>query len=111
MKITLCRLDTTLAYCPVMFRVYAEPREPYHLTSEKGSKPREGEVQVCPGYTHHSEGVAVPKEKIAACKYREEVEVAPVNERDCDTCQHDGGCYDPVIKCKGYAPLKAGDIT
>ena len=25
-------------------------------------------------------------------------------ERDCDTCKHDGQCYVTMLKCKGYSP-------
>jgi len=30
---------------------------------------------------------------------------------DCDTCQHDGECYETVIVCKGYAPGHSQEIS
>ena len=28
--------------------------------------------------------------------------ITPPLERDCDTCENDGGCFEPVLRCKGY---------
>ena len=30
--------------------------------------------------------------------------ITPPEERDCDTCKHDGQCYVTMLKCKGYSP-------
>jgi hypothetical protein len=29
-------------------------------------------------------------------------QITPPDERDCDTCVHDGECMVTVLKCKGY---------
>lgn len=29
--------------------------------------------------------------------------ITPPEERDCDSCIHDGDCYETVLHCKGYS--------
>lgn len=39
---------------------------------------------------------------IIANTVKDVITVTPPDERDCDTCQHDGECLVTMLKCKGY---------
>lgn len=55
-----------------------------------------------PAICERAWNAALKYNKVVA-KIASNTQITPPDERDCDTCKHDGECLVTMIKCKGYS--------